>query len=454
MTRTHVFPDSFAWGVATSSYQIEGAVTEDGRGESIWDRFTYTPGTVADGSTGDVACDHYHRYADDVRLMQQLGVNAYRFSVAWPRILPDGVGQPNAAGLDFYSRLVDALLEANITPFITLYHWDLPQALQDAGGWNNRDTAYAFADYAEVVAAHLGDRVTYWMTHNELWCTVFLGHQLGIFAPGITDFKIALQAAHHVLLSHGLAAGRLRPTLGPDAQIGVAPNIGVPYTHSTRPQDRAAVTRFDGYMNRWFLDPLAGRGYPPDMWEFYDEQVPQVQPGDMDLIAAPLDFLGVNYYNTSQVIDDTGGAMPQATGVANPDLPRTADREIDPGGLYLALTRLHRDYDFPAFYITENGAAYPDQPDGLGQVHDTERIAFLASHFAQAARAIEAGVPLQGYFVWSLMDNFEWASGYTLRYGIVHVDFETQARTLKASARWYRHFIACARPSSGAAASG
>ena len=436
------FPSDFLWGVATSSYQIEGAVTEGGRGESIWDRFASLPGKIKDGSSGAVACDHYHRYREDVGLMRELGVNSYRFSIAWPRVLPKGFGRVNDAGLDFYDKLVDELLRSNITPAVTLYHWDLPQALQDRGGWKDRDTAKAFAEFAAAAARRLGDRIPIWITHNEMWCTAFLGHANDMYAPGYSDFALALQAAHHVLLSHGLAVPVLREECAKTAKIGIAPNIAYPLPATDAQSDAEAARRFDGFFNRWFLDPLAGKGYPQDMWECYAGYTPRIEDSDLQAIAAPLDFLGINYYNPDRIADDSSGVLPPYTRqVPDPALKRTADREIYAPGLYDSLTRLHRDYGFPAIYITENGAAYPDKIAEDGGVHDAGRIEFLQAHFEQAARAIDAGVPLKGYFVWSLMDNFEWSQGYTLRYGLTYVDFATQQRILKDSARWYRQFI-------------
>jgi beta-glucosidase len=435
------FGEQFLWGVATSSYQIEGAVAEDGRGASIWDTFAATPGKIIDGSSGAVACDHYHRYPEDIALMQDIGVKAYRFSIAWPRIIPAGTGSVNPKGLDFYSRLVDALLEAGITPCVTLFHWDLPQPLQDRGGWGNRDTAFAFADYARVVGERLADRVPIWTTHNEPWCTTFLCHALGLFAPGLRDWRLALQTTHHVLLSHGLAVTALRAVLPPSAQVGISLNVDAPYPASDQPEDRAATVRQDGHFNRWFLDPLAGHGYPQDMWEWYGELVPSVQDGDLDQIAAPIDWLGVNFYNANQIAADPDIGPLKLRSVPDLSRERTADREIAPEYLYQSLKRIHEDYGFPALYITENGAAFPDVVAQDGQVHDAGRVRFLQQHMAQAARAMRDGVPLKGYFVWSLLDNFEWASGYTLRYGITYVDYATQRRILKDSARWYREFI-------------
>jgi beta-glucosidase len=435
------FPKDFLWGVATSSYQIEGAANEDGRGESIWDRFAHTPGKVSGGATGDVACDHYHRYREDVQLMRSIGVNAYRFSIAWPRVLPEGSGAVNLKGLDFYDRLVDELLNAGITPMPTLYHWDLPQALEDRGGWGSRDTAYAFSGYTGAVARRLGDRVKLWITHNEMWCTAFLGYMMGIFAPGKSDPKLALQVAHNVLLSHGLAVPQIRAIV-PGAQVGIAPNLLPAYPATVSPEDAAATHRFDGFFNRWFLDPLAGRGYPQDMWELYGSYVPEVHAEDLETIAAPVDFLGVNYYNPGQIGDDPDATPLYARQVDDPSLPRTADREYDSEWLYRLLVRLKDEYPFPAYVITENGAAFHDELSPDGHVHDEERVRFLQVHFKAAERAAAAGVPLKGYFVWSLMDNFEWAAGYDLRYGITYVDFESQQRVIKNSGLWYKQWLA------------
>lgn len=438
----HPFPDDFTWGVATSSYQIEGAVHADGRGESIWDRFTHTPGAIQDGSTGDTACDHYHRWPDDVALMQRLGIDAYAFSIAWPRVLPQGTGPVNDAGLDFYDRLVDGLLEAGITPLAKLYHWDLPQILEDAGGWANRATADAFAAYADVTARRLGDRVAWWMTHNEPWCTVFLGYWLGMFAPGVRNFKTALQTSHHVLLSHGLAVPVIRAAVGEKALVGIGLNLTVAQPATDSAEDTAAARRHDGFFNRWFLDPITGRGYPADMWALYEDATPAMQDGDLNIIAAPLDYLGVNFYDATTIAHAPDAGPLQTRHVAKPDQPRTADREIHPEALYALLDRLHTDYDFPAYYIAENGSAWPDELSADGQIHDAGRVAFIQAHFAQAARALAAGIPLRGYFVWSLLDNFEWAAGYTLRYGIAYTDYTTQQRIPKDSFLWYQDFLA------------
>ena len=444
---TFSFPQGFLWGAATSSYQIEGAWVEDGKGESIWDRFAHTPGKVRDGSNGDVACDHYHRWREDVALMKSLNLQAYRFSIAWPRILPKGRGLINPEGVDFYNRLVDELLAANITPFATLYHWDLPQALQEQGGWTVRSTAEAFAEYADVISRALGDRVKNWITINEPWCVGFLSHQIGEHAPGMQDWDAALRASHHVLLAHGLAVPELRRN-SKEAQVGITLNFTVSESATGKPEDYHAARAFDGYFNRWFLDPVCGRRYPADMVEFYTRQgllsdhPDFIHSGDMETIAAPTDFLGVNYYTRSVFKAGSDGLMPE-----NDEEHSTLERtemnwEIYPQGLYNLLCRLHFGYQLPKLYITENGCSYSDGPSADGQVVDTRRLRYLHDHFVAVHRAIQAGVPLAGYFVWSLMDNFEWAHGYLQRFGMVWVDYETQRRIPKQSALWYRDVIA------------
>ncbi len=441
------FPAGFLWGTATAAYQIEGAVDVDGRGPSIWDTFSHTPGKTFAGHTGDVACDHYHRWPEDVRLMRELGARAYRFSIAWPRIFPEGTGRVNERGLAFYERLVDALLEAGIVPVVTLYHWDLPQALQDRGGWAVRATVEAFATYAETVARRLGDRVRYWITHNEPWVVAYLGHYQGVHAPGIQDLAVAVAVSHHLLVSHGLAARAIRAARS-DAAVGITLNLSpvVPATDS--PEDREAARRFDGLLNRWFLDPVFGRGYPADARELL---APYYDPPEQDVsqIAAPLDFLGVNYYAPAFVrAAPPDSSNPLGLQALAADELRARGYELTdmgwpvvPEGLEHLLRRLHQEYRPRALSITENGAAFPDELAN-GTVRDERRIAYLARHLQAAHRAIEAGVPLQGYFVWSLLDNFEWAHGYSKRFGIVYVDYETLARIPKASYFWYRDVIA------------
>ena len=444
MTTSLTFPSDFLWGAATASYQIEGAWNEDGKGESIWDRFTHTPGRIIDGSNGDMACDHYHRWPEDVALMKTLGLKAYRFSTAWPRILPQGRGPVNQAGLDFYSRLVDGLLEAGIVPFVTLYHWDLPQALQDAGGWPSRATAEAYVEYAGVVSAALGDRVQNWITHNEPWCISLLSHAIGEHAPGWQDPYAALRAAHHVLLSHGWAVPVIRAN-SPGAEVGITTNHEWFQAASASRADMRLATQMDGGFTRWFLDPLFGRHYPADAAAGYAPILPNglnfVEPGDYEAIAAPIDFLGINYY-TRRVARDEGAAVNLPQEIFT-DRPRNEmDWEEYPEGLYKLLNRLYFDYGPRKLYVTENGASYSDGPDANGRIADTRRLDYLRDHFAAAHAAMQNGVPLAGYFVWSLMDNFEWAKGYLQRFGIVWVDFETQQRLPKASALWYRDVIA------------
>jgi len=436
------FPKGFIWGVATAAYQIEGAWNEDGKGESIWDRFSHTPGKIADGDTGDVACDHYHHWREDVALMKELGLHAYRFSVSWPRLLPEGRGRVNAAGLDFYSRLVDALLEATIEPFITLYHWDLPQALQDQGGWPARDTAEAFVEYADLVTCRLGDRVKHWITFNEPFVSAFVGYLEGRHAPGHSDLDEALAAAHHLLLAHGWAVPVIRRN-SPGAQGGITLNLSGQTPASPSVADRAAAWLRDGVINRWFLDPLSARGYPADIVQHYGNPMDFVQAGDLEAIAVPLDFLGVNYYTRGVVRSSVVTEAENAPRTVFPNPDRTEmGWEVYPEGLYEILGRVHFDCRFPALYVTENGAAYPDQIGPDGQVDDPLRAAFLKEHLEAAARAIEAGVPLHGYFAWSLMDNFEWAHGYSKRFGLIYVDYQTQRRILKTSAHWYSQVIA------------
>jgi beta-glucosidase len=435
MTHHLPFPPGFVWGAATASYQIEGAWQADGKGESIWDRFSHTPGKIENGHTGDVACDHYHRWREDIGLMQALGLNAYRFSIAWPRILPAGRGSVNTAGLDYYDQLVDGLLAAGIQPYATLYHWDLPQALQDLGGWTNRDVAHWFADYADLVSRRLGDRVQHWITHNEPWVVAFMGEWLGVHAPGNRDLRRALAAGHHLLVSHGLAQEPLRANVGPAGRLGITLNLIGAYPASDRPEDEAAAQRQDGFVNRWFLDPLYRGRYPEDMLEIFKGQMIEPQADDMALISRPSDFLGVNYY-TRAVCKAARAGLLQLDMVEQPGEHTEMGWEVYPEGLYDLLMRVQRDYAPASVYITENGAAFVDKLDGEGQVKDTRREAYLREHFVQAQRAIAAGAPLHGYFVWSLMDNFEWSYGYSKRFGLIHVDYATQARTIKQSGRW------------------
>ncbi|MGW0121461.1 GH1 family beta-glucosidase [Streptomyces sp. NPDC003327] len=434
------FGPDFTWGTATSAYQIEGAVAEDGRAPSIWDTFSHTAGKIDNDDHGDTACDHYHRWPEDIALMKELGTDAYRMSVAWPRVVPGGDGPVNAAGLDFYDRLVDGLLDAGITPSVTLYHWDLPQALQDRGGWTSRETAEHLAAYASVVAGRLGDRVTQWATLNEPLCSAWIGHLEGRMAPGLTDLTAAVRASYHLLLGHGLATAAVRAA-APGARIGLVTNHSTVAPASTRPEDVAAATRADGHSNRWWLDPVYGRGFPEDMRELYGVELPE-RPGDMDLIAAPLDWHGLNYYFPVTVADDPTGPAPYAREVRLPDVPRTGmDWQIDGGGLEAFLLRLTEEYGVRKLYVTENGSAFPDTVGPDGSVHDPDRAGYLEEHLAACARAVRKGAPLAGYYAWSLLDNFEWAYGYDKRFGLVHVDYATQRRTVKTSGRRYADII-------------
>jgi len=432
---TTQFPAGFYWGTATASFQIEGATQEDGRGESIWDRFASVPNNILTGETGDPACDSYHRYGDDIAIMQELGVNAYRFSVAWPRVIPDGDGKVNPAGLDYYERLVDALLTAGITPFITLYHWDLPQALQDKGGWASRDTVASFVRYAEIVVTRLGDRVTHWITHNEPWCISILSHELGAHAPGLRDRKVALQVAHNVLISHGMAVPVIRSSC-PGSEVGIVLNFEPGYPATSSPADAYATALHDARYNRWFLDPIAGRGYPKIGWDAYAGDVPGVLPGDMETIAAPIDFLGVNYY-TRKICHDPGASRGYPiVNRRNPINVMGRGWEVAPQALQALLTWIHHDYALPKLYVTENGATYDDVV-WEGRVHDLARLDYIKQHVAVLPGLIAGGAPICGYFCWSLMDNFEWATGTRDRFGLAYTDFATQQRTLKDSGHWY-----------------
>jgi beta-glucosidase len=444
------FPTGFRWGVATAAYQIEGAAHEDGRGPSIWDTFSHTPGRVADGDTGDVACDHYHRFESDVELLAGMGVNAYRFSIAWPRIQPEGRGAPNPKGLAFYERLVDRLLSFDIEPVVTLYHWDLPQALEDRGGWVDRDTAGRFADYAEIVHARLGDRVATWTTLNEPWCSALLGYGAGIHAPGIADPGEALVATHHLLLAHGLAVDAMRAGAHADwsNRMGVTLNVAHVEPATDAEPDIEAARRIDGLQNRLYLDPVLLGRYPGDLDVLWSDTGADaaVRDGDLAQIAQPLDVLGLNYYTRHVVRRTEPPAEPKPSPwICSPDVafdppagPTTAmGWEIHPEGLTALLVRVHAQYPEVPLMVTENGAAFDDDVTADGRIPDHDRIAFLASHIRACEDAIASGVPLEGYFAWSFMDNFEWAEGYRKRFGIVHVDYETQARTVKDSGWWY-----------------
>ena len=427
------FPPDFLFGTATAAYQIEGAHDADGKGPSIWDAFCRTPGAISTGETGDVACDHYHRWRKEVALLRELGCDAYRFSISWPRIVPDGRGAVNERGLAFYETVVDELLANGIRPFVTLYHWDLPQALQERGGWSAMATVSAFARYAEIVARRLGDRVRDWMTLNEPQVVAYLGHHEGVHAPGLRDFGTAVNVSHNLLLAHRAGAHAIR-SVQRDARVGIALNLSPCDPATDAPADIDAAARVDGHNNRWFLDPLFGRGYPEDMLELYRAYFDRGR--ELDGYDGTLDFLGVNYY-FRRVVRAGGG--PLRAEIVEPERgERTAmGWEVDAASFRKLLVQVHRDYAPPHLYVTESGAAYDDAVVG-GRIADPARVAYLADHFAAAASAIADGVPLRGYFVWTLMDNFEWAYGTSKRFGLVHVDFSTQRRRIKASGEWFR----------------
>jgi beta-glucosidase len=430
------FPTSFVWGVASSAFQIEGAAATDGKGASIWDEFCRRPGVIADGSDGEIACDHYNRLESDLDLIAGLGVRAYRFSISWPRIQPTGSGAVSGRGLDFYHRLVDGLLERGIEPFATLYHWDLPAALQrEHNGWADRNTAYKFAEYAAFVAERLGDRVRSFATHNEPWVTATIGHELGHFAPGVKNRAVAMQVSHHCLLSHGLAMKAMRSSRG-NIDVGIVLNLSPVYSATDSPADTAQASREDGLLVRWYVDALLRGEYPADILEHLAADAPQTQAGDAQLIAQPLDFLGVNYYHPI-ISSVTRPFSPARDGANVTDM----GWEVAPARFTDLLVRLDREYDLPPLFITENGAAYRDTVvDGC--VQDEDRRAYIESHVRAIADAIERGVDVRGYFVWSLLDNFEWAAGYTKRFGIYYVDYASQARILKRSGAWYKSFAA------------
>jgi beta-glucosidase len=447
------FPAEFLWGAATSAYQIEGAAHEDGRGDSIWDAFANMQGTTFQGQTADIAADHYHRMPEDVALMAELNLSAYRFSVSWSRIFPQGTGAVNERGLDFYSRLVDALLERDITPVLTLYHWDLPLALQERGGWLARETAYAFADYAEAVARGVGDRVRWWITINEPWCAAYLGYGCGIHAPGIADKQAAVNAAHHLLLAHGLARPRICTHAHPQARIGITLNLTPVSSADDHTETMQGVTQADVLHNRWCLDPLFFGHYPETLFADLEVAPPPLESGDMALISAPLDFLGVNYYfrlllhTRSQAARASYPFTPAYEPVVPVPGASYTDMawEIYPEGLADILQRVHQEYAPRLILVTENGAAFADQWDGSNILRDERRIAYLHDHIHVLERSCKQGIPIGGYFVWSLLDNYEWIDGHSKRFGLVYVDYPTQQRLIKESGRWYAAFIQAQR---------
>ena len=419
------FPDDFVWGTGTSAYQIEGAPFADGKGESIWDRFSHTPGKVKNDEHGDVACDHYNRFEDDIKLAKELKLDAYRFSISWPRVQPDGRGDFNEKGMEFYDRLINCVLANGMEPFITLYHWDLPQKLQDEGGWGNREVGQLFAAYARKMVERYGDRVTYWATFNEPWCSAYLGHAWGVHAPGLSDGKLAAQVAHNLLLAHGLATKAIRATTKRPLQVGIVLNQSTPEPLNPEDNELAeAAWRWD--FGQW-MDPLFKGYYPADV----AAQIGDLQADDLSVINQKLDYLGVNYYFRN-VLSKSPINHP-LPGSEYTDMPW----EVTPGSLRTLLNRISNEYDRPVIYVTENGAAYNDVMDADGQVHDAGRVSYISEHVKQVALCIEDGVDVRGYFAWSLMDNFEWAEGYGKRFGLLYVDYATQQRTIKDSGRWF-----------------
>jgi beta-glucosidase len=460
MKTRSLFPENFLWGTATAAHQIEGAAFEDGKGISIWDTFSHSKNKILNNDNADVACDHYHRYADDLRLMQQLGTNAYRFSVAWSRVQPEGKGKPNQKGLEFYDKLIDSLLEAGIAPWLTLYHWDLPQALEDKrnanghGGWANRDTALRFAEYAHLISSQFGNRVSGIMTLNEPLVFTMLGHVTGQHAPGHTDLSLAFRVAHHALVAHGKAVSAIREAS--NAPVGIALSMSYIESATDSNEDLQAAQSLDALMNRLFADPIFGKSYPAEL-EMFQPALPEGFQDDLSSIAQALDFLGINYYQRQVVRAKKANTKPegiaallQAAGMPLEIIPDNARGnpvtgfgwEVYAKGLYQQLEKVYLEYAPKSIFITENGSTYPDIVQENGIVHDPERRSYLQTHLEQCAKLIEAGIPLHGYFYWSLLDNFEWAEGYSKRFGLYHVDFATQKRSLKSSGAWYRDFIA------------
>ena len=429
------FPHNFLWGAASASYQVEGAWNDDGKGESIWDRFSHTPGKIEDHLTGDIACNHYHRFEEDIALMRQLGLKAYRFSISWARVLPKGRRLINPKGLDFYDRLVDTLCAANIEPFLTLYHWDLPQALQDEGGWENRSTAYAFSDYSALITKRLGDRVKYWTTFNEPSVVAFNGNMTGDHAPGNQDARIAYQVAHHLMIAHGLGMKAIR-SINSKVEAGIVLNLWMADPATDSPEDIAAAETAWDRSETLFLDPIFKGHYPLAVYDLVGENMPKIQDGDMALISQELDYVGINFYSRNVIsaaekIDRVHGAEYTEMGW-----------EVCAPAFRRMLVKINNSYKLPPIYITENGSAFNDEVSADGKIHDPRRLDYLKQHFIQTRLAMQDGVDVRGYMVWSLMDNFEWGHGFTKRFGLIRVDYETQKRTIKDSGEWYGKVIA------------
>jgi beta-glucosidase len=436
------FPDNFLWGAATAAYQIEGAWCEGGKGESIWDRFSHIPGKVKNGDTGDVACDHYHLYNEDIKLMKEIGLKTYRFSISWPRIFPEGTGEANIEGVNFYRELINMLQENGIVPAITLNHWDLPQKLQDKGGWVNRETVDCFEHYARYMFKEFGDFVPIWITHNEPWIIAFKGHWLGIYAPGITDFPSALQVTYNLLLSHGKAVKAYRE-MKMKGEIGITLNMSPTYPAADTKEDAEAALRKDGFLNRWFTEPLFKGKFPEDMVEWYSKKgvLPEINEKDLEVISTPMDFLGINHYRPEYLASDKESWPMELKNVDSGKYKTAIGWEVYPEGLYDLLIRLHKEYNGIKILITENGAAVNDSLNREGKVEDDIRLDYLYNYLAQAHRAMQAGVNLAGYYAWSFLDNFEWAEGYSMRFGLIYVDYVTGRRIIKKSGYWYKNVI-------------
>lgn len=437
------FPRDFAWGTATASYQIEGGVEEDGRVPSIWDTFSHIAHNIEDGKTGDVAVDHFHRYLEDIALMKHLGLKHYRFSLAWPRIIVDEKGTVEKRGLAFYDRLIDALLEAEITPYVTLYHWDLPQYLQDIGGWESRNTVDAFLQYAEVVVHHFSDRVEHWMTFNEPWVASFCGNLNGAHAPGKKDVRVALQVAHHMLLAHGKVVPLIK-RLAPGAKVGIVHNLASVEPATQKEEDILAAKRWDGAYNRWFTDPIFKGTYPQDMVSYYAKRMPKMEEGDVQAMVAPIDFLGINYYTRRLVAHDYQDQFIEAKQTYRTYAARAEFEEFEvwPEGLYKVLTSVLEQYGNIPLYISENGTTLKDTLSADGCVHDSARVGYLHDHFAAVHQAIAEGCDVRGYFVWSLLDNFEWGFGFSKRFGIVYVDYEDDLRRIPKDSAYFLSAVA------------
>lgn len=437
-----IFPEGFIWGTSTASYQIEGSHNADGKGESIWDRFTHTPGNITNNDTGDVACDHYRLYENDIKLMKELGIKSYRFSISWTRIFPDGKGIPNQKGIDFYKKLIKLLVDNNIIPTVTLYHWDLPQKLQDIGGWTSQETVDSFVHYAKYVFKELGEMVPIWITFNEPWVSAFVGYWYGSHPPRITDLKTALLAAHNILLAHGLAVRAFRE-MRIKGEIGISLNLNPVYPASEDEKDISAALRYAEYNNGWFLDPILRGEYPINMVSWFSDKsvFPKFNIADMEIISTPIDFLGVNNYSSNSVMHDNDSQLLQVSFATTGKAVTDSGWEIYPEGLYDLLMYLHSEYKGIKLMITENGAAYKDIVNDKGQVDDDNRISYLNDHIIQAHKAVKDGVNLVGYYVWSFMDNFEWNLGYSKRFGLVYIDYIDQKRIIKKSGLWYKDVI-------------